>query len=285
MGLAFILIAGGVVAGVLIFLKSKADPPLTPTERANSVRHIIPEDHQPPAPLGEAAVKPSEPPPSEEPPAAGLTAIKVLEKFLSATTLQERLPLMETAETEAELATTILAKALPPVQRIETDFQDNNSVEKVTDVFYNVDFSKPDGTLNPQTILVRIRGNAEPKVVVAPLLDLLGGRLEAYLKTPGDKPGTFRLIVSAGAFCYDENVPNRDKKLTLKLLTRDNTKEISRAYFGKRSHLGEMLENDLSGFSYGQAKACTVILHWNKDEDPSKPYLEVISLKSLDWNS
>jgi len=286
--LAFVGIILGIIAVPVFFWKKPPQEAATPpTERKSTVKAILPEDTVPAAvPLPAVEVKPAAAPaaqPLTEPP-AGLTAIKVLEKFLAATTLQERLPWIETKIPEAELATSILAQPFPQTLAIETDFQDTNSVERVTDVFYNVNFSTPNGAINPQTILVRTRGDAAPKVVVEPLLDLLGGRLEAYAKAPSPKAATFQVIVSAGAFCYDETVPNREKKLTLKLLSRDNTKEIARAFFGKRSKIGEMLEDELSGLSYGQAKPCTVVLQWNTQEDSAKPYLEAINLKSLDWN-
>jgi len=45
-----------------------------------------------------------------------------------------------------------------------------------------------------------------------------------------------------------------------------------------------MLEDGSYSLSYGNAKACTVLLHWNTDEDPAKPYLEAVDLIRLDWN-
>jgi hypothetical protein len=52
-------------------------------------------------------------------------------------------------------------------------------------------------------------------------------------------------IISADAFCWDDNIPNKDKNLILKLMSRGNTREIARAYFSKQSKIGRMLESDL----------------------------------------
>jgi hypothetical protein len=109
--------------------------------------------------------------------------------------------------------------------------------------YYSVDIQTAGSSANPQTILVRARGNNEPKVVVDPFLDLFGGRLAAYAVEPSDATGTFQVIASALATCTDPKVPDRQKKLTLKQLAQENTKEIASAYFGKQSDIGRMLED------------------------------------------
>ena len=219
-----------------------------------------------------------------EPISPAAAAMEVLEKFLNAKTLAERLPLIETQTPEAELALSCLAGPLPGTSRIEIDSQETNATEQVVDSYQNVDFDAPDRPINPQVIRVRTRGTGQPKVVADPFLDSFGGRLQAYIKSPSDKPGYFQVIVSALASCNDEHVPNREKKLTLKLLPQDNAKEIVRAYFSRQSKIHEMLENGTYDLSYGKAKACTVMLQWNRDEQPEKPYLEALSIKAFDWN-
>jgi RecG-like helicase len=133
-------------------------------------------------------------------------------------------------------------------------------------------------------VLVRARGGNPPKVVVDPFLDSFGGRLAAYAAKPTDKAGVFQVIVSALASCTDPKIPNREKKLTLKLLARDNTKEIAQAFFSRQSKIHEMLEDGTYSLSYGKAKSCTVMLRWNTEDSAEYPYLEAIALKALDWN-
>ena len=124
-----------------------------------------------------------------------------------------------------------------------------------------------------------------PKVVAEPFLDSFGGRLAAYAATPSDKAGIFQVVVYAVASCTDPAVPNRDRKLTLKLLASDTGTEITRAYFGKQSKINEILENSAYDLKYGTAKACTVLLRWNTEEDPEKPFLEALAIRDLSWNS
>jgi hypothetical protein len=297
----FFIASAALVFGVLKFLKSQsnATAPGIP-QKPTPVRTIAPINPKPeeksaepepvptlPVPAPDQArimEPPLEAPGGIEPITPGMVAMEVLEKFLAAKTLAERLPLIETQTPEAELANSCLAGPLPTTSRIEIDAQESNAVEQVVDFYHNVDFVVDGQPVNPQTLLVRTRGTAQPKVVVDPFLDTFGGRLAAFAKAPTDKAGVFQVTVSAVASCNDENVPNREKKLTLKLLSRDNTREIARAYFGRQSKIGEMLEDGTYSLSYGKAKACTVMLRWNADDNPAMPYLEALTIKALDWN-
>jgi hypothetical protein len=92
------------------------------------------------------------------------------------------------------------------------------------------------------------------------------------------------LIIWAVASCNDPQVRNRENKLTLKLLPRDNAKAIAQAYFGRQSKIGRMLGDGPYSLSYGKAKPCTVVLRWNTEDHPEYPYLEAIHLKTMDWN-
>lgn len=298
--LLFLTAAGAMVFGVRTILNNQPkDAYPKDSVKPESVMPILPESSRPPqepeqtiiptlpvpVPEQPSITEPPQAPPAElEPTTPGMVAMEVLEKFLAAKTLAERLPMIETQTPEAELAKSCLAGPLPATSRIEIDAQESNAVEQVVDFYHNVDFDADDKPINPQTILVRTRGTGAPKVVVDPFLDSFGGRLAAYAKTPSDKAGVFQVTISAVASCNDEHVPNREKKLTLKLLPRDNAKEIARAFFGRQSKIGMMLEDGTYSLSYGKAKACTVMLRWNVEDRPETPYLEAIDLKTLDWN-
>ncbi|MES2438291.1 MAG: hypothetical protein V4584_04470 [Verrucomicrobiota bacterium] len=229
-----------------------------------------------------------EPPPTLpeglEPATPSRAAMEVLEKFLLAKSLGERLPMMETRTTEAELAKSCLAGPLPATSSISIEAMENNPIEQVVDFYHNVDFTAAGNQTTRQTILVRTRGSGEPKIVADPFLDSYGGRLAAYAKTPSDKSAVFQVTIWPLASCYDERVPDREKKLTLKLLPQDNAKEIALAYFGRQSKIAKMLEDGTYSLSYGKAKACTVMLRWNTEDRPETPYLEAMDLKTLDWN-
>ncbi|MGD7654533.1 MAG: hypothetical protein ACQCXQ_15045 [Verrucomicrobiales bacterium] len=219
-----------------------------------------------------------------EPKLPGAEAAEVLRKFLDATTLEERIPIIETKTPYDELATSCLAGPLPGFTEMLIAAQESNPIESVVDYYYNVTFSIDDTKSARQVVLLRSRGNAEPKVVADPFLDLFGGRLKSYASTPVETGGIFQVIAYPVPSCLDQNIPYREKKLTLKLLPRDDTPEIANAYFSRLSKIGEMLEDNTFNLNYGNAKACTVMLRWNTEDNPDYPYLEAIDLKALDWN-
>lgn len=304
--LAFLCIALGVIYGVKTILqmepgKSSAngtgtkdgDPssaalePIHPPEdetfeslTANDRDNTIPvgQPHMPE--IGDVG---EDHPPEIQPVDGGIAALSLLEDFLGMKSLEERLPHLESRLTEPELSSSVLNGPLPEALKITVDVRETNAIEQVTDYYYLVDFSDGSEGVNPQTMLVRTRGTSPPKVVVDPFLDLYGGRFERYAEKPTEDAGTFQVIISAGAFCYDD-VPGPEKKFTLKILAREDTKEIAKAYFGKRSKIGDMLEDETSGLAYGQAKACTLFMRWNMDEDPENPFLEALDIKAMNWN-
>ena len=214
----------------------------------------------------------------------GLEAEDVVHAFLAAKTLSERLPMLETKTPETELKNSCLAGPLPTSSGVVMEFRETNPVEQVIDFYFGVDFDAGENRVNPHTVLVRKRGTGTPKIVADPFLDCFGGRLAAYASQPTDKAGIFEVIVSPLAECNDSKIPKSDKKHTLKLLARDQAKEIARAYFGKQSKIGHMLEDRTYSLSFGKALPCTVMLRWNTEDNKQIPYLEALDITSLDWN-
>lgn len=288
----FLLASGAFVYGVLTFLKRQ--PPVDPAhavtepfsfdkqideqaataqgEDVGTLPQVSPEDS-----AGDVFETVDSNSPWKE-------AEAVLEKFLSATSLAERLPLIETRTPEDELAAGCLAGPLPAATMIVPESRETIADENILDFYYTVEFQSDGPAGQAQTILVRSRGDGPPKIVADPFLDTFGGRLAAYTAAPSDKGGIFQVVVYAVASCTDPNIPNREKKLTLKLLASDNHKEIARAYFGRQSKIAEMLEDGTYGLNYGTAKACTVMLRWNTEDNPDYPYLEALAIKDLGWN-
>lgn len=267
-------------------LSPKSITPQEPTDTENPPEPPLPAL---PDPVPEPP-KITEPPPSvpdepaPAPPTPSQAATEVLKKFLAAETLAERLTLVATQTPEPALAKSCLAGPLPRAKEIFIEAIQNNAAKQVVDFYHHVTFDTEDPSQQAQTILVQKRGDADPKVVVDPFLDSYGGRLAAYAKTPSDSSGTFQVTILPLAACNDETVPNRQKKLTLKLLAQDDAKEIALAFINKKSKIARMLEDGTYSLSYGKARACTVVLRWNTEERPTTPFLEVVDLKTLDWS-
>jgi hypothetical protein len=208
----------------------------------------------------------------------------VVEKFLAASNLDVRMPLIETHTPAAALQDSILAKPFPPNPPVAPEVQETNP-DGSMDFYYAVDFKDAAGKVHPELLLVRTAAGGTPKVIADPFLDSFGGRLAAFASQPSEEIRSFQIVISAVAqVTADRNVPNHENKLRLKLLPRDNEKEITSAYFTKGSKLGQMLVTEGSGFRYGQARTAKVTLRWNKEEDPANPYLEVTDIKDFRWN-
>lgn len=288
----FLLASVALVYGVLTILKNPPSKNTTRDSREliNTLRAPTVNPPLPPLPAPAPQQAPLSQPPPELP--EGLEPVSpwkdsetVLEKFLTAKSLAERLPIIESKTAEDQLASSCLAASLPPARKMVPELRESNPIENLVDCYYTVEFDTGETPAPSQTILVRSRGGNAPKVVADPFLDMFGGRLAAYASGPVEHAGVFQVVVYAVASCTDPKIPNRDKKLTLKLLSCDNTKEIARAYFGRQSKIGEMLEDGTYSLSYGNAKACTVMLRWNTEDNPEHPFLEALAIKDLDWNS
>jgi hypothetical protein len=283
----FIISAIALIAAIVfltLVISKKQSPPETPPKKnqvvvpAATAKPSLPPIEEPEGKL--ASISPSTPIPKvKNSPAQPMTAREVLDQFLTARSIEERRPILETQTPESELANSCLAAPLPPAAQIEIESKNTNSSEQIVDTYYAVDFSE-----KATTILVRKRANQEPKIVVDPFLDTYGGRLASFAKAPSDESNTFQAIISPVASCNDERVPNSREKLTLKILARDNIKEITQAYFTKNSPIAKLLEDGSYHLSYGKAKPCTITLRWNREENPETPFLEALEVKALNWN-
>lgn len=212
-----------------------------------------------------------------------LTSLQVLEKFLSLKNFKDRSSLIESDLSQAELAISILNEPFPQISCVEVDVCERRSSEQIVDTYYRVDFAGQDEANHLQTMLVRSRGASEPKVVVDPFLDLYGEKLARFAAKPTSDIGMFQAIISAGAYC-SEKIPGSKNKHTLKLFAREDAQEIATAYFDKQSKIAAVLEDELSGLAYGQAKACKVSLRWVQGSSTETPFIEAINFEALHWN-
>lgn len=222
--------------------------------------------------------------PENRPLDGGIAALALLEKFLKMESLEERLPHIETKRPISEMQGSVLSGPLPKDPRIEVDVRKTNAIEQVVDYYYCVYFTPEAGSAPPpQTMLVRTRGTSPPKVVVDPFLDLYGGRFARFAEKPVKDEQSFQVIIWVGASCY-EDIPGAENKLTLKITARNSNESIANAYCGKNSDIGNMIKDENSWISYGETRPCTLLLRWNTEDDPEKPYIEAVAITALDWN-
>jgi hypothetical protein len=205
----------------------------------------------------------------------------ILTQFLQAKSLEERLPMIETETPQAELKDSVLSLKLPlggKFQMTETIF---NKLEGFTDVLFEVPFNAG-ADKKMEILMVRTRGSQLPKVVVDAFLDGYGGRLRNFISSPEEGEHQFRTLMSVFDFCSSSVIPSAENKKTVKILATRGGGDIAKAYFGKFSPLGKKLER--LGMKYGRTTAVTLTLRWNRQEDPARPFLELIDVKSLNWD-
>lgn len=214
---------------------------------------------------------------------ANARALKALEDFLAATTLEQRLPMIETSTAPDQLALTCLASPLPPT-RISATHQSSNTAGSVTDCYYRVRFELQGGVSYLQTMLVRVRGLEPPRIAAEPLLDLFGGRLAAYAANPSDQPGYFHVILRA-LDSRPPDHPNADNQFTVQLFSDDSADEcVATAIAEKLSPVGKAIaDSAVTGIPWDRHSPCVIMLQWNRD-NPLKPYLEALDLRQPDWN-
>jgi predicted RNA-binding Zn-ribbon protein involved in translation (DUF1610 family) len=277
MAALFLVAAGATVFGVLTLLKRETPGPLASLPEEKPVKSAaVAEPKIDDAPAPNDALEPIAPRRDAE---------AALEKFLAAPDLASRMPLMETEASQAELAASCLAKTLPAVVSMVRSLRETDAIENRVDYFYKVEFQTSDPQTRMQTILVRTRGGDPPKIAADAFLDTYGGRLAAYAAKPSDKAGFFSAVVHPVAGSADADIPNPEEKQLLILMACDNAPEIASAYFNTHSKIAEILKDRNRELTYGSARPCTVMLRWNTEEDPGRPFLEAIAIKDYGWSS
>lgn len=214
----------------------------------------------------------------------GRQALEVLGQFLKATNFDERKELIEATTPEDQLRNTCLSAPLPPAT-VYTQIQQLNAIESLVDCFYTVAFEGEARETSAQyTLLVRIRGDSSPKVMVEPFLDLYGGRLKKFAAgVDNQTSGTFHVVLNTYKYPRT-NVPRPESTFTIKLLNDDNdTVGIAEVTGENNSTIGKMLRDPGSGLAWGKPVHCRVLLEWNR-KDPQKPYIEALDIPGLDWN-
>lgn len=275
--------------------KPTAPPAVTPVSPPQVASVKPPE---PPASLPPVTVPPATtttpviqpPPPAVEPaavelpPQAGAIARRMVEQFLAATTFDERMIYVLTKKTPSELQNSFLSRKWPTAQ-ITPGAQIPHPAERLTEFYFEVRFGENSvGFPRETTILVHQRGDEEPKIILEPMLDTVGGRLRDFAKEPSSKPQDFYVIMDARVRCFDDKIPNADKKCTFFLRAHISGMDIATAYATDISQIRKQFDDPLAGFKWKKPMPVVVTLQWNTTEDYTRPFIEVIDIKAKNWN-
>jgi hypothetical protein len=228
-------------------------------------------------------VEPTTPEDQDDPAKQGLIASGIVEQFLAATTIEERMMYVSTRIPQDQLKKSILSIKWPTAQ-ITPGAQISHPAERLTEYYFEVRFGE--NSINfprKTTLLVHQRGTDEPKIVIEPLLDTAGGRLAEFAKKPSTAPQDFHVIMDARIKCFDDKIPNSDKKCTFFLRAHITGEDIATAYANELSETRKEFDNPLNGLKWKNPMPVIITLQWNTTEDYTRPFLEVIEIKSKSW--
>lgn len=246
---------------------------------------FVPPATPPQAPEGDGELSITEDPTASRSESPAIAANDMLETFLRAKDAASRLNLVEPAATEEELAATLLGGELPEFSQIVPDRPRLQPDEEVMEFPFRVSFFAGDAPNNEYVILVRQRGSQPPRVFLPAFLDLVGGRLANFTAKPNTlPPARFHVYLEPIEGCYEADVPGDDRKFTLKLMPSSVGKETARAYAANASRLRKLVEDPNYPIRWGMRRRATVSVQWNHEEDPARPFLELVDINSPDWN-
>jgi hypothetical protein len=205
----------------------------------------------------------------------------ILEKFLLARTLEERLPYMsESKYSKAELATSALAIPLPEIVNRRSIHYMENKRDRHKEHFYEVSFQMEPNQL-PVSILVQLNdwGDGNVKVHTDAFLDLFDGHLASFAKTPVPGEQTFHVVADAFKHCFDEIIPNHEKRSVLKLRAHPRAAPTVVAYFNRASSISDQISES----DWGEVGICTVTVEWNTSVG-HEPFVELRRIEGFTWN-
>ena len=210
-------------------------------------------------------------------------AASVLDRFLNANSLEERLPFLSRSKrSQKELSNSSLAKPLPEVLHSRLLHYMVNNSERHTEHFFEVSFQKEVGE-RPYPILIQINdwGEGQCKIHTDAFLDLFEDQLSQFASKPVAGTRTFHIVADAYKHCFDEIIPDWDKKSFLKLRNHPRMSPRLIAYFNRNSQMAEEISRPDS-LPWGESGICTVTVAWNM-ENPENPFVELIDVVGFTW--
>ena len=208
----------------------------------------------------------------------------VLEKFLNAQTLKERLPILTKSKLNAKaLATSCLANPLPEVINFRSIHYMENRSDRHKEHFFEV-FFQIDPAERAVPILIQLSdwGDNSIRIHSDAFMDLFDDRLGNYAKKPVKETATFHVVADAYKHCFDEIIPEWDKKSFLKLRTHPRMAPRLVAYFNRNSDLAKEISQP-DALPWGDSGICTVTVRWNTDI-PERPFVELVKIDGFTWD-
>jgi hypothetical protein len=269
------------------------EPPLPIIKDNTAPEGEFPDLKLPPPPADPASAgNQAEPPPTtsqdESPPKAGFLANKVLDQFLSAKTLDERIPFMsKSSRTRQELTASGLAGPLKPVKSILMVEMVPREEDNMTQYLYYVSFQDEAEEQQRQRIVMQVGerpGNQPPRVHADAFFEHYEKKFTHYAKHPNNDVTTFHCIAEARTAELAKNLPKelKNKMVRLEIKTHPHGSAAFNAYLNKNSPLMEQI-GPRKPFPYTEARFCVLSFRWNTTHQ-SHPYIELNDIVGQGWD-
>ncbi len=269
------------------------EPPLPVIKDNSATEGEFPDLHLPPPPTHPVEPTsrhtPSPPAPrrNESPPKAGFLANQVLNKFLAAKTLDERMPFMSVStRTPRELSTSCLAGQLKPVKSILMVEMVPRAEDDMTQYLYYVSFQDEDEDRQRQRIVMQVSerpGTHPPRVHTDAFIEHYEKKFTHYAAHPNKDVTTFHCIAEARTAGLAKNLPEGSKGsvVRLEIKSHPDRSAIFNAYLNKNSPLMDQI-GARKPFPYTEARFCVLSFRWNTD-DKKHPYIELNDIVCQGW--
>lgn len=247
-----------------------------------------------PPPPGELTSKPPAPAAAKNPPKAGslvkkarFKANEVLDQFLAAGTLEERLPLMtKSSLTREQLEASCLAGPLKPLKSNYFSEMVPRLEDDMRQYLYYVAFEDKEEERERLRMVVQLverPGVHPPRVHADAFIEHYEKWLEAYAKKPSKKITTFHCIAEARTAELVKNLPEEIKKQMIRLVISSHPggKPAFDAFLNKNSPLMERI-GARGDFPYVEPRFCVLSFRWNT-ENPKLPYIELVDIVTMGW--
>lgn len=270
------------------------EPPVPVIKDNTTTEGEFPDLHLPPPPSHPAEPTSSRTPPptpapprNESPPKAGFLANQILNKFLAAKTLDERMPFMsESTRTPEELAASCLAGQLKPVKSILMVEMVPRAEDNMTQYLYYVSFQDEAEDRQRQRIVMQVSerpGIHPPRVHADAFLEHYEKKFTHYAAHPVGDVTTFHCIAEARTAGLAKNLPDESKGsvVRLEIKSHPDRPAIFNAYLNKNSPLMDQI-GPRKPFPYTEARFCVLSFRWNTD-DKKHPYIELNDIVCQGW--
>jgi len=245
-------------------------------------------------PVVKASSDPATSPDAKSPPKAGslvkdhrFLANEILDKFLNAGSLDERLALMgKSRYTPEELQQSSLAGKFKPVKsnyfadmvpRLEDDMRQYR---------YYVSFEDKKEERDRLLMVLQVverPGIHPPRVNGDAFIEHYDKKLDFYGMNPTKDATTFHCIAEARTADLAKNLPDDLKKTMIRMVvkTHPRGKPAFDAFLSKNSPLMERI-GPRGDFPYVEARFCILTFRWNTTR-PKQPFIELIDIVTMGW--